>query len=300
MSENISNAVWEYEKWGYNEAIITGYNGDETDVTVPEKIGGMTVTHIGAKAFYNKNITSIAFPDSLRGIGASAFENCADLASIKLPDSDIMLGLCQFKGCRSLADEHGFLIINNYLFEYFGDEKDVVIPENVDVICESAFENDRNITSVQFPESLYVIRDNAFSNCTNLSSLKFNGFPLSIGACVFKNCPKLADENGFIFVGKTLCEYTGNSRTVVLPEGTEDIAKKVFSDKTELVCVTLPSSLYRVYSLTFINCPKLSAVRMMQGTEIEEDAFINCPKIVDEKGYLTIGDASQSTVFNAE
>ena len=289
MSESRADNVWEYEEWGYNEAIITGYNGDETDVTVPEKIGGVTVTHIGAKAFYKKNITSVTFPDSLRGIGASAFENCGELAEIRSLNPDVVLGLCQFKGCHRLADEKGFLIVQNHLFEYCGNEKDVVIPENVEVICESAFENDRNITSVIFPEALSIIRDNAFLNCANLSSLEFRSYPLTLGACVFKNCPKLIDENGFIFVGKTLCEYTGDRHTVAIPEGVEEIAPKVFSDKSELVCVSLPSTLYKLYSLTFVNCPKLSSVKMVQDTVIEEDAFFNCPGIVDENGFITFG-----------
>lgn len=290
MSENVSNNVWEYEKWGYNEAIITGYNGDETDITIPEKIDGMTVTQIGAKAFYKKNITSVTFPDSLMGIGASAFEDCGELAELKSLNSHIVLGLYQFKGCHRLADERGFLIVQDHLFEYCGNEKDVVIPEKVDVICESAFENDQNITSVKFPEALSIIRENAFSNCTNLSSLEFRGFPLTIGARVFKNCPGLVDENGFIFVGKTLCEYTGDCHTVVIPEGIEGIAPRVFSDKTELVSVSLPSTLYEVYSMTFVNCPRLSSVKMMQGTLIEEDAFFNCPNMIDEKGFFTVGN----------
>ena len=83
---------------------ITGYTGDATDIDIPDKIDGKTVTSIGDHAFeYCNSLTSITIPDSVTNIGDSAFAHCS-LTSITIPNSVISIGYDAFSDCSSLTD----------------------------------------------------------------------------------------------------------------------------------------------------------------------------------------------------
>ena len=65
---------------------ITGYNGSDTDVVIPEYIEAsgeqIAVKKINDKAFYNNDaITSITIPDSVTKIGSGAFSGCSNLTT---------------------------------------------------------------------------------------------------------------------------------------------------------------------------------------------------------------------------
>jgi len=75
-------------------ASITGYNGSDTELTIPSKIydkdtdGLYTVTNIAIRAFKNSTlITSVTIPDSVKSIESNAFAGCSNLQSITIPDS---------------------------------------------------------------------------------------------------------------------------------------------------------------------------------------------------------------------
>lgn len=79
---------------------VVGYRGKGGDIILPDG-----VTAIGARAFYqNTKITSVTVPESLRGIGMSAFEGCISLNRVS-PLSDDFLRVCQkaFSGCANLT-----------------------------------------------------------------------------------------------------------------------------------------------------------------------------------------------------
>ena len=53
---------------------ITGYTGAGGDVVVPSTLGGLPVTNIGYRAFYNcRGLTRITLPNSVTTIGHRAF-----------------------------------------------------------------------------------------------------------------------------------------------------------------------------------------------------------------------------------
>ena len=58
-----------------SEISITGYNGTDDDVIIPDEIDGLPVVHIGDNAFYKKGLTSVFLPSELKTIGDYAFEN---------------------------------------------------------------------------------------------------------------------------------------------------------------------------------------------------------------------------------
>lgn len=96
--------VYEYTTTD-NEATITKYNGSETEVIIPEKLGVNTVVAIGTQAFYgNTGIVSVAVPDTVNSIGEGAFMGCSELKSVVLGDSVSTIGNVVFRNCYNLKE----------------------------------------------------------------------------------------------------------------------------------------------------------------------------------------------------
>ncbi|MFV0350820.1 MAG: leucine-rich repeat protein [Oscillospiraceae bacterium] len=82
----------------FNQATgyITGYQGDETDVVIPEIIDGVEVVGIDEDAFspYNidTSITSVEIPATITDIGDFAFYGCEDLTGITFLGAPPTLG----------------------------------------------------------------------------------------------------------------------------------------------------------------------------------------------------------------
>lgn len=88
-----------------NESIeITDYYGLETNVVIPSKIDGYTVTKIGQEAFSESAITSVSMPDTITEIGPYAFQYCHNLTSAVIPNSIVVIGKRAFGGCSELSN----------------------------------------------------------------------------------------------------------------------------------------------------------------------------------------------------
>lgn len=123
--------LWSWEARKDGTLVITGYKGNKTEITVPKKIGGDTVTAIGEYAFspdfkelnpkqrdLRKAVTEIRLPDTITEIGEFAFCNLKLLTHFDIPSklAEIPKGMLQRSGL-----------------------KDIVIGGNVKKICWGAF-----------------------------------------------------------------------------------------------------------------------------------------------------------------
>ncbi len=81
---------YSYEILSDGTVEITGYNGNETEVTIPSSINGKKVTSIGDDAFFEcTSLTSITIPDSVTSIGYYAISFLRELIQpIKVYQAD--------------------------------------------------------------------------------------------------------------------------------------------------------------------------------------------------------------------
>ena len=85
-------------------ARITGYDGEDAELTVPDELDGHPVREIGERAFYWCDaLANVTLPDGLTSIGDYAFYWCNALTSVTLPDGLTSIGANPFRGCDSPA-----------------------------------------------------------------------------------------------------------------------------------------------------------------------------------------------------
>lgn len=99
----ITSGDYRYENIEGNSIFFGEYLGSDTDLVVPEKIDGKTVTMLARGAFYNQtNLKSITLPKTLTYIKVCAFWGCTSLESIVIPDGVSTIEEYAFAECYSL------------------------------------------------------------------------------------------------------------------------------------------------------------------------------------------------------
>lgn len=73
--QDIDEFQFEWTDNGDGTASVTAYHGVNSDVVIPNRLGGLMVTEIGSHAFSNRSLTAISLPDTVERIGEGAFSN---------------------------------------------------------------------------------------------------------------------------------------------------------------------------------------------------------------------------------
>ena len=168
------------------------------------------------------------------------------------------------------------------------DLKQVVVPNDVEFIGESAFEG-TGIIRVTLPEGLLEIGNGAFKNCKRLIDVNIPSSVAVIGDNAFEECGNLEIivPKTVRIVGEKAIRATGYSKQwwsfkhifelVENMDGSYRI-KKVLS--TEIVRVIIPKCVTVVGSQAFNSCKKLSNVIIPESVNsIEAHAFLDCQSL---------------------
>jgi hypothetical protein len=85
------------------KAIVTGYKGSSTLVTIPATLDGYPVVAIGERAFEGQRIAAVILPEGLEAIGWFAFYGCEKLIDVSIPESVTSIGYAVFDGCEGVS-----------------------------------------------------------------------------------------------------------------------------------------------------------------------------------------------------
>ena len=288
-TETVNGIEWEYTVTEEGTAVIEsgGWYVPAIDqstsgaVVVPSVLGGYPVTSIGRYAFWCcRGLTSVTIPNSVTNIRSSAFSGCG-LTSVTIPNSVTSIGYSAFEGCSGLADVQGFVIVRGVLYDYFGEDGNIVIPDSVTSIDHGAFQGCSVVTSVTIPGSVTNIGSQAFYECSSLTSITISGSATSIGNwafygcssltsvtipnsvtnigdCAFYDCDGLADERGFVIIHGVLYYYCGENEVVIIPDDVTSIGDYAFEDCSGLTSITIPNSVTNIGYSAFDGCKPTS------------------------------------------
>ncbi len=158
----------------------------DTVVTVPEKIGRYTVTHIGKEAFCSyrsetnkicENIATFLLPSTLTTICDSAFLGCLSLTSIVIPDSVTTIESKAFQECTKLADitlSQNLTSIPVQMCAGCPMLTSIVIPDGVKKISGAAFMQS-GLTQVTLGIAIEEIEDSAFESEISNPTFYYSG-----------------------------------------------------------------------------------------------------------------------------
>ena len=152
-----------------------------------------------------------------------------------------------------------FQIHDGVLVKYTGNSEKVVIPKGVTAI-RGAFSKCIGVKNVVIPDSVTNIDNSAFYGCMNLAEINIPDTVTHIGACAFEKCSSLTE----IKLPKRikaipLGTFSGCSSLtkIAIPDGVTRISDEAFRGCSSLTTVIIPDSVIDCGSSAFENCDRL-------------------------------------------
>lgn len=259
---------WEDNGWyyryylsGYAELIY--YDGDATNLVIPDHIGAVPVTGFSDEntpRIYDSNVKSITFELQVSEIPKQFAHSCYALESVTLPDSVTRISEKAFYICRNLSS--------------------INLPSGLKYIDDKAFYSCPSLTELTFPSSLVSIGEYAFNDCSSLTNVNFNNGLKAIGTNAFCNCSKLESvslPNSVNQIGVNAFAYCSSLESAVLSNNIPVIPAGLFFDCVSLKTVTIPESVQSIQYQAFMNCRSLDNVTLPSNLRLlYDEAFNNC------------------------
>ncbi len=277
---------------------IVYYVGDnwglsDTDITIPSKIDGYTVTEIYSYAFNGCNsVTSVVIPNTVTTIKNKAFYVCLGLTSITIPDSVTSIGSGAFSYCTSLkkikltGTNKNYAVKNNVLYNKAmtklmccpgGKTGSFSIPTTVTKIDDAAFTGCEKLESITIPKKVTDVGGNdyyasAFSYMYNLTSIT-----------VDSGNKNYASDDGILYnkkKTKLICCPAGKSGSFTISSNVTSVADGAFAGCTGLTSVTIPDGVTSIGVWSFHFCTSLKSITISDSVEsIGKYAFCHCTSL---------------------
>ena len=153
-------------------------------------------------------------------------------------------------------------IKNNVLIKVKKSEitEKFIIPNDVKIIGEGAFQGLKKLRSIVIPSNVRVIEEGAFESCKNLESVSLSDGLEDIEAHAFTSCKSLKE--------------------IIIPNTVKSISWGSFSDCESLKKVVLPSNIKHIDSNAFWGCSSLEKIVLPEGIKyIDPYAFSYCKSL---------------------
>ena len=263
---------------------LVKYVGNETEVKVPTKLGGLSVIAVGEGCFEgNKNVVSIKLNSEIVTVKDRAFKDCTALKEVSKTESLTSVGASAFEGCSALEE-----------FEY---------PESVTAVPEKCFAGCTALAEVKEHKNLKNVavdafKDTAWENAQPDGALSFGRVTYGVKGQVKnieipKNVSLIED---YVFLG---CDYI---ETVTLGPDVEEIGLYAFQNCTNLKEVNFDDAIGVLEAGAFKGCKSLKAADFSESTlaAIGYEAFAGCSSLEEVKLPETLSDIGDFAFANTK
>jgi hypothetical protein len=254
-------AVFVHTIFSQGGMVLTSYQGDLTQLTIPDEIEGYPVIAIQSGTFDVSKVTDVLIPDTVEafewGLVRGGTHTANDLPSAMI----IPYGVTHIIG-KQLSE--GPWIINGAPNVF-----SVSMPDTVRYIGAGAFRGFSSLTGIDIPNSVTHMSGNSFYECDSLLRIDFSDNLMRIrteasGSLI--NTPWWnAQPDGLVYAGNLAFRWKGDmppNTHITLKDGTISINDSTFGNQLNLTSIAIPDSVVRIgqfaffrTSLTDINIP---------------------------------------------
>ena len=188
-------------------------------------------------------------------------------------------------------------------------EKEYVVREGTEVICDGAFRGCDSLQSITIPNSVTSIGDDAFSLCISLQSITIPNSVTKIGDGAFYGCNICFFIcNSTYFQNDDVCLFNKDKTAIVsrikdcinyiIPNSVTSIGDYAFYNCKSLQSITIPNSVTSIGNRAFDFCVSLQSITIPNSvTSIGDKAFYLCKSlqsITIPNSVTSIGDGAFS------
>ncbi len=304
-------------------AMLTGYTGTDTNVRVPETLGGFPVTAVAETAFSGRNdLTVLALPATAKQLAKGVFADCTGLTALQTTFPEA--GYIGWLFGAAAAEQNNVPALRNI--------GNLEIVGSVTALPEKAFYGCGNLEAILLPESLqtlgayafcyceglkYInadrlvtVGEHALDGCLSLQTLTFGSSLSSLGFAALYDCSGLMNLSvpfagdggehpymGYVF-GATEVDfskgfYPERLRKITVSAPCTVLGNFAFYECSSLYEIILPEGLKTIGIRAFSGCVSLREVTLPRSLDrIGESAFSGCKtlsKIVFSGETGTVG-----------
>ena len=238
--------------------------------SLEEVVLGKGLEKVGGETFrYCEKLTKLTIEGNIESIDSSVFYDTAikelqvgkGVSSLKetLYGQGALEKIEVEEGNESYISEDGVLYNKEKttLIRYpqsKSDQTEYKVPDDVKIIGENAFRENKTITKVELPKSVQNIKDNAFIYCSGLEEIKLSEGLETIGNYAFAYCNgieqiKLPDNVKSI--GESVFYYCDNLTEISLGKNLKTIGYWAFRGCKNLVKITVEGNVDTIGSSSF-------------------------------------------------
>ncbi len=153
----------------------------------------LSAASIGASAFENCGQLANVILTNTQTVGENAFKGCLALGTLALPETVIRVAASAFDGTKLVTSESGATYAANVLVGISDAASGVALKTGTIGVADGVCEGKTTLTSITFAAETRFIGVNAFRGCTGLTQVTFTEGIEDIGANAFR-------ESGLISV----------------------------------------------------------------------------------------------------
>ncbi len=276
-------------------AILTGYNGSDVLLLIPEQVDGLPV--VGIASLGNApTVRELRIPDGVRFLGAGAFDGCTALEVVHLGSGVSYIDPALFLSCPNLI---GILVDEEN--DTYRDIDGVVYNEEGDTLVaypigrKTAYDLPQGVSNIEAldqPAYQNVVLNASNEEYTTVDGVTYTADmttvvscdPSKAGAYVMPDTVTTIQPNAFL-------QCVSLTSVSISPKVTE-IAYAAFADCTALQSVDIPDSVVTIGECSFGGCTALEQVEIPGSVEtLDYQAFFRSglTSVVIPDSVKTIG-----------
>lgn len=181
-----------------------------------------------------------------------------------------------FSGTVYVGDDT--TVIKPVCFQRSDKIEEIIIPQSVTQIGNSAFNRCSSLKSIVIPDSVTELGTWVFAECTSLSSVVLPDTIMELKTGLFYNCDALTSIKLPKFLKKIERDTFYNCRfqSLVIPDTVSEIEGKAFAECIALESIRMPKNLNYLYNDVFDGCQSLKEIQISKSAinfEIYEDCL---------------------------